>query len=144
MLFVLFSRKLIPRTFFWVLHSYNHRNGRWFNTETLVTRGEHHVTTATRTIEKGEQIYLSYNDCNICEGREFDYGTAGKEATVYRDSDLAIGSVLIFAFVRPLSSSEIFRDYGFVERFPQRWYFKRSFEVQFDLIAEGGTVKPGP
>lgn len=129
----LFSRKLIPRTFFWVLHSYNHRNGRWFNTETLVTRGEHHVTTATRTIEKGEQIYLSYNDCNICEGREFDYGTAGKEATVYRDSDLAIGSVLIFAFVRPLSSSEIFRDYGFVERFPQRWYFKRSFEVQFDL-----------
>jgi hypothetical protein len=57
---------------------YNHRNGKWLNTQTVSVEGKHHITKATRTIEPGEQLYISYNRCNECEGRDFGYGTAGK------------------------------------------------------------------
>jgi hypothetical protein len=57
---------------------YNHRNGKWLNTESETVEGKHHITKATRRIEPGEQLYTSYNRCNECAGRKFGYGTAGK------------------------------------------------------------------
>jgi hypothetical protein len=57
-------------------------------------------------VEPGEQLYLSYNLCAECTGRYIGYGTA-----------------------------EMFRDYGFIERYPQRWYFVEP-ELQFDLYEE--------
>jgi hypothetical protein len=46
----------------------NHRNGNWTNTKTEIDKGHYHTTTATRTIEPGEQIFISYNECFICAG----------------------------------------------------------------------------
>ena len=60
---------------------FNHRNGAWLNTMTQTMEGQHQITTATKTIEKGEQIYISYNQCKECQGRRFGYGTAGKHPT---------------------------------------------------------------
>jgi hypothetical protein len=56
----------------------NHRNGNWTNTITEIEADEYHVTTATRTIQPGEQILISYNLCEECGGRTSGYGTAGK------------------------------------------------------------------
>jgi hypothetical protein len=57
---------------------YNHRNGKWLNTRTKTVVGTHHITKATRTIEPGTQLYISYNMCTECGGRRSGYGTAGK------------------------------------------------------------------
>jgi hypothetical protein len=57
---------------------YNHRNGRWDNARVQSHHGVNHVVKAGRTIEKGEQIYSSYNLCEECEGRYDKYGTPGK------------------------------------------------------------------
>jgi hypothetical protein len=57
---------------------YNHRNGKWFNTRTDTEIYVNHVTKATRVIEAGEQIYVSYNQCEECSGREIGYGTGGE------------------------------------------------------------------
>jgi hypothetical protein len=57
--------------------AYNHRNGNWTNTKTIIEEGRYHETTATRTIEEGEQIMISYNMCEECPGRRHGYGTAG-------------------------------------------------------------------
>lgn len=70
---------------------YTHRNGDWLNTEVQAVYGEYYQIVARRTIEKGEQIHGSYNDCDDCSERD-DYGTP-----------------------------DIFQNYGFVERMPQRW-----------------------
>ena len=40
--------------------------------------------TAGKTIEVGEQIYISYNMCSNCGGRANDYGTPGKCLRVSR------------------------------------------------------------
>jgi hypothetical protein len=56
----------------------NHRNGNWTNTNTEIDVGHYHTTTATKNIEPGEQIYISYNMCEECGGRAHGYGTAGK------------------------------------------------------------------
>jgi hypothetical protein len=58
--------------------AYNHRNGNWTSTETIIKEGVYHQTVAVRAIEKGEEIYLSYNLCKFCGGRKRKYGTAGK------------------------------------------------------------------
>jgi hypothetical protein len=39
--------------------------------------GKYHETTATKTIEEGEEILISYNLCEECHGRRHWYGTAG-------------------------------------------------------------------
>ena len=85
---------------------YNHRNGKYCNTKVRNKEFRTHELWASRTIEAGEQIHNSYNLCAECLGRYVGYGTA-----------------------------EIFRDYGFVERFPQRWHF-HEFNLQFDLHEE--------
>ena len=77
-------------------------------------RGRSHEVRASRTIEAGEQLYNSYNLCPECQGRYIGYDTP-----------------------------DLFRDYGFVERFPQRWYFDEP-ELQFDLheeLKESGSVE---
>jgi len=75
----------------------SHRNGHWLNTESNeggVHSGEPVRVQASRDIKAGEQIYTSYNMCEDCAARVETYGT-----------------------------SEIFRDYGFIEQFPQSWIF---------------------
>jgi hypothetical protein len=57
---------------------YNHRNGHWHNAEVHINDGENHQVRAARTIEAGEQIYISHNMCDECTGRRKGYGTAGK------------------------------------------------------------------
>lgn len=75
----------------------SHRNGKWLNTAS--NDGGVHTDSgilvhAKRDIEQGEEIYTSYNMCEDCGGRVVSYGT-----------------------------SEILRDYGFVEQMPQSWIF---------------------
>ena len=86
-----------------VYDMYNHRNGKYYNTHMKAVRGENYQVTARRDIQPGEQIYNSYNMCENCGGRKDGYGTP-----------------------------EVFRDYGFVEEFPQRWHFE-DLEIMFDL-----------
>ncbi|KAL7559577.1 hypothetical protein ACA910_006984 [Epithemia clementina (nom. ined.)] len=76
----------------------NHRNGRWHNMDQLHdsrTQDDFHIV-ALRRIEPGEQLFLSYNECNdhTCYGKEHSYLTP-----------------------------QLFADYGFVEQYPQRWSF---------------------
>jgi len=86
-----------------VYDMYNHRNGIWYNTHMQVNRGVNYQVTARRDIKAGEQIYNSYNMCDNCGGRKDGYGTP-----------------------------ECFRDYGFVEEYPQRWNFEEQ-EFMFDI-----------
>jgi hypothetical protein len=86
-----------------VYDMYNHRNGKWLNTRPKMTEGKRHEMYASKTIEKGDEIYLSYNQCIDCFNRHFNFGTP-----------------------------ELFRDYGFVEQYPQRWIFHRQ-EIAFDV-----------
>lgn len=75
----------------------NHRNGDWLNTksdESGVHSGEPVVVKSKRDIKAGEQIYSTYNMCEDCGARITTYGT-----------------------------SEVLRDYGFVEQYPQTWIF---------------------
>jgi hypothetical protein len=78
--------------------AYNHRNGNWTSTDTSIKFGQYHETVATRAIETGEEIFLSYNLCKHCGGRKLDYGTG-----------------------------EILRDYGFVEQYPRRFHFMNEY-----------------
>jgi len=81
----------------------SHRNGDYLNTESnsVHTLSKNVKVRAMRDIEAGEEIYTSYNMCKDCGGRKETYGT-----------------------------SDIFRDYGFIESYPQRWFFEAvSFEI---------------
>jgi len=96
-----------------VYDMYNHRNGKWYNSHTKVTRGVNYQMTARRDIQPGEQIYNSYNMCDTCGGRKDTYGTG-----------------------------EIFRDYGFVEDFPQRWNFEDlEFMIDLSESEEDGEIE---
>lgn len=89
---------------------YNHRNGKWLNTWINQVRGDRFDVTARKTIEAGEEIYNSYNQCNKCPGKaqRFEMGTI-----------------------------HIFEAYGFVESFPQRWFF--GDDLKFDIDEQAGT-----
>jgi spermidine synthase/S-adenosylmethionine/arginine decarboxylase-like enzyme len=95
-----------------VYDMYNHRNGKWYNSHMTVTRGVKYEVIARKDIQAGEQIYNSYNMCENCGGRKDGYGTP-----------------------------ELFRDYGFVEDFPQRWHFE-DYDFLFDLAElETGEIE---
>ncbi|KAL3791598.1 hypothetical protein HJC23_012188 [Cyclotella cryptica] len=66
------------------------------------------IATA-RAIKSGEQLYISYNRCNICTDYYDWFGTA-----------------------------EIFLSFGFVEQYPQRWLFDLS-RIKFDLDIDNTT-----
>jgi len=74
------------------------QNGHWRNVDSTSAHiGEPIRAYAIRDIKAGEQIYMSYNECDDtdCEGIFYTYGTI-----------------------------EILTDYGFVDEFPQRWIFE--------------------
>lgn len=87
-----------------VYDMYNHHNGKCFNTESYHVEDVKHEIRASRTIQAGEEIYLSYSHCTNCFNRFYNYGTP-----------------------------EIFRDYAFVENYPQRWIFhEKAFGFDVD------------
>ncbi len=83
---------------------YNHQNGYKLNTWMVKNWRQSVDMYARYDIQKGQEIYNSYNFCNNCNNRirSFDFGTM-----------------------------EIFNDYGFIERYPQRWILSPNF--RFDL-----------
>jgi hypothetical protein len=90
----------------------NHRNGKWYNIKHALDYeiafeqqdSDHPFEiTASKPIKKGEELYNSYNQCNICVDRRLWLGTP-----------------------------EMLNLYGFVERMPQRWLFHYT-RLQFDL-----------
>ena len=101
--------KLVP-----IIDTIRHRNGRRVNAESgagLLPRNGGTVgggaigVRASRDIGAGEEILSSYNLCEECGRWSSRYGTP-----------------------------EILRDYGFVEGYPQRWFFP-SHEVAFEVDA---------
>ncbi|CAB9524624.1 Polyamine aminopropyltransferase [Seminavis robusta] len=88
----------------------SHGNGRLLNTHHDSVRNAQGdgvadviKVYASRDIAKGEEITTTYNFCANCENRFMGYGTP-----------------------------ELLRDYGFVEGFPQRWFFHKQ-EIGFEL-----------
>lgn len=90
----------------------NHRNGHWFNIDSnSAHEGKDITVKATRDIKAGEQLYLSYNECEDCD----------------------------YAFT--YTGEQIARDYGFVEQYPQRWnLFDNELVVELDESEEKGGV----
>ncbi|KAG7346581.1 spermine synthase [Nitzschia inconspicua] len=88
--------------------AYNHRNGKYTSTDTTIKVGNYHETVATRTIEAGEEIFLSYNLCKHCGGRKMDYGTG-----------------------------EMLRDYGFVEQYPRRFHYMDEYQFDLEQNDDG-------
>jgi len=88
----------------------NHRNGKWLNTDSNSVHddSDNIVVRATKRIKTGDQLYTSYNMCRDCGGRVEHYGTP-----------------------------DMFRDYGFVEKFPQRWIFDENFKFDIDEKQDG-------
>jgi Spermine/spermidine synthase domain len=83
----------------------SHRNPPYLNTDHDPIRdGESVKLRATKPIKAGDEIYTSYNFCADCSARKHNYGTP-----------------------------EILRDYGFVEDYPQRWYFQHP-RMSFDIL----------
>jgi len=87
----------------------SHGNGHWLNTK--IPNSVHDVNRpivvqASRDIQAGEEIFTTYNFCEDCGNRKLWYGTP-----------------------------ELLRDYGFVERYPQRWVFPNQDTI-FDLDLE--------
>jgi hypothetical protein len=97
--------KLVP-----VFDVIGHRNGEHTNAHhTPVEQGPEQEGVrvyASRSLEPGEEVLITYNFCEECRNRRLEYGTP-----------------------------ELFRDYGFVERLPQRWvfFFKSHDPIVFDL-----------
>ncbi|KAL3912356.1 MAG: hypothetical protein SGILL_006918, partial [Bacillariaceae sp.] len=113
--------------------SYNHRNQgkwkKWLSTKTVEVPGKYYEMTTTRVVQKGEEIFSTYNLCEDCGGRKKFYGTPGKQA-----------SQLSEAYASPKVKLG-WGDYGFVERYPQRWYVNTDKKYQFDLDENPNTGK---
>jgi hypothetical protein len=83
----------------------SHGNGRLLNTDVdeIFNTGDIRVRT-NRDIQPGEELFCSYNNYPGDEDLAQKYGTP-----------------------------EIFRDFGFIERYPQRWIFDRKKSLSFEL-----------
>lgn len=96
---------------------FNHHNGKYnikhkYNPfESIDEKGYEMITT--KAIEAGEELYISYNQCDICQ-EELDW----------------------------VGTPEMFLFYGFVESMPQRWLFDFA-RVKFDLDWKGGYEESG-
>jgi hypothetical protein len=88
---------------------YNHRNGHWLNTRQNFHDDDSLEISASRTIQAGEQIYNSYNMCDLCTARNEGF----------------------------FDSTDILLFYGFVEQMPQRWKFLGE-TAAFDLDEKKG------
>jgi spermidine synthase len=94
----------------------SHRNGKWLNTK---SNSVHKTTTpvtvrASRDIAAGEEIYTSYNFCKDCDNKFTGTGSG---------------------------TGEILRDFGFVENYPQRWFFGRGIMFVLDVNEESGELE---
>lgn len=87
-----------------VFHRYNAYKGE-------VTEQTGYELYAGKTINKGDQLFLSYNQCNICNETHDWFGTP-----------------------------EMFLQFGFVESLPQRWLFDFA-RIKFDLEWIDGDEK---
>ncbi|KAL7504895.1 hypothetical protein ACHAXN_002455 [Cyclotella atomus] len=90
---------------------FNHDNGKYniqhkFNPYTSPLEETGYGVITTRKINAGEELYNSYNRCNICDGYFDWFGTP-----------------------------EVFQHYGFVENYPQRWLFDLA-RVKVELTAQ--------
>lgn len=91
---------------------FNHDNGKYniqhkynpYGGDSLQETGYGVVTS--RKIQAGEQLYNSYNRCDICD-----------------------------AFFDWFGTPEMFLHYGFVENYPQRWLFDLA-RVKVDLLPD--------
>ncbi|KAG7355308.1 spermine/spermidine synthase domain containing protein [Nitzschia inconspicua] len=83
---------------------YNHRNGKWTNTKSVAVQERYYQVIATRNIHKDEELFNTYNFCHDCGGRKNEYGTP-----------------------------ELYRDYGFIEKMPQRWHVDVDKTYQWDI-----------
>jgi spermidine synthase len=95
----------------------SHRNGRWHNTKSnsVHKKSTNIKVKASRDIKAGEEIYSSYNFCKDCANKaKGEYGTP-----------------------------EILRDYGFVENYPQRWFFGRRLSFEIDQIYDEDDMPTG-
>lgn len=112
-----------------VYDMYNHRNGRFFNAHSYLEYNDKHEVVAARTIEKGEQIYISYNQCGNCYNRHFTFGTP----EMLRDYGefVAVRALVTYSVVASLIT--VFVCVGFIESYPQRWVFHRQ-EIAFDIV----------
>lgn len=96
---------------------FNHDNGSYniqhkYNPYSSDLKDSGYGIIASREIKAGEELYNSYNRCNICSGYFDWFGTP-----------------------------EMFLHYGFVENYPQRWLFDLA-RVKVDLVrVEDGSVK---
>jgi hypothetical protein len=91
---------------------YNHRNGRWLNTWINLVDGDRYDVIARHTIEAGQEIFNSYNQCNKCQAKAHSF-TSG--------------------------TPHILDLYGFTESYPQRWAIGE--DLYFDIDEEVGTGK---
>lgn len=82
---------------------FNHRNGKWHNTDYWLKPGQKFDMATSRRVEAGEQLHISYNWCARCGDWKDRFGTP-----------------------------EMFGRYGFVESMPQR-YILRKIGIKFDL-----------
>ncbi|KAL7530268.1 hypothetical protein ACHAWF_003310 [Thalassiosira exigua] len=82
------------------------------NYDSYVNGAVHDIVTS-RVIEAGEQLFNSYNRCNICEGR-FDW----------------------------MGTPEMFLHYGFVESMPQSWLIDFA-RIKFVLDWKDGDESSG-
>eukprot|EP00588_Corethron_pennatum_P008717 CAMPEP_0194273046 /NCGR_PEP_ID=MMETSP0169-20130528/6456_1 /TAXON_ID=218684 /ORGANISM="Corethron pennatum, Strain L29A3" /LENGTH=1122 /DNA_ID=CAMNT_0039015869 /DNA_START=71 /DNA_END=3436 /DNA_ORIENTATION=- len=82
-----------------------HRNGPSYNTAyaNMHDDGEPVRVRTTQSVEAGTELFMSVNMCEHCEDMLESFGTA-----------------------------EVFRDYGFVEELPQRWFFEEQ-ELGFEV-----------
>ena len=95
-----------------VLDLVNHHNGK-VNTENNSARaGGNIIVQASKAIKAGEELYTTYDECIECGGTADWWGTP-----------------------------EIFRDFGFVEPYPQRYHFLKqdiSFKID-EIVKDDGT-----
>ena len=98
----------------------NHNNGKtnvmhnhnsYYDHDYVEKNGYTMVTS--KPIHAGEELFLSYNQCAICQEYYDWFGTP-----------------------------EMFLQFGFVESFPQRWLFDFA-RIKFDLIWRNGDEQTG-
>eukprot|EP00532_Pseudo-nitzschia_australis_P004846 CAMPEP_0168188090 /NCGR_PEP_ID=MMETSP0139_2-20121125/15423_1 /TAXON_ID=44445 /ORGANISM="Pseudo-nitzschia australis, Strain 10249 10 AB" /LENGTH=1330 /DNA_ID=CAMNT_0008110427 /DNA_START=98 /DNA_END=4090 /DNA_ORIENTATION=- len=91
----------------------NHRNGKWRNVEaSSAHNGEDITVFALRDIAAGEQLYISYSECDDddCQGLKYKYLT-----------------------------SHILADYGFVEQYPRRFAMEEDAELVAEVDVDEAT-----
>ena len=124
-----------------MLDLYPHRNGPFYNTKTVINDDGYNLV-ARRTIGAGESIHTSINQCDNCDDFDIFYGTPRKYTNTIRISDYIISftQFLIDFYLNPTERTDLFRDHGFLEQFPQKWMVEEE-DIEFDLEEEDGMIK---